>query len=163
MSEAWIDYAAEKPGVRGAYEWRVPSTALPGEFVIVAAHMRMRGAGYQDVLSPSFDRWDGYRVHVPSGLQWRRTTEHSAIESYKQKVIALEGLEHCGCIYCGKTPTLHAVLVPRSGGVVVCGEPQYLNSWWLECCAWGKTPHLSDPREIERIRRAAIARAKEAQ
>jgi len=159
MSE-WINFSVEKPATAGVYEWRVPSAALPGEFVIVAAHMRKRGAGYQDVLSPSFDHWDGYHVYVTKDLKWRPTTEYGAIKSYERRVIGLEGLEHCKCIYCAKRPTLHAVQVPNGGGVVVCAEPQYLNSWWLECCTWGKTPHFANPRDIESMRRRAIARAK---
>jgi hypothetical protein len=155
----WIDYNVERPTTEGVFEWRVPSIALPDAIVIVAAHMRKRGAGYKDVISPKFDYWDGYRVHVPKGLQWRDTVEHKGIKSFEQKLLGVEGVSHCDCIYCGKTPTLHAVQWSSGGGVVVGAAPQYLNSWWLECCAWGKTPHLSDPREIERVRRAAIARA----
>lgn len=156
----WIDYAVEKPSVKGPYEWRVPSASLPGEFVIVAAHMRVRGAGYEDdVLSPSFDYWDGYRVHVPKGIKWRETTEYKSIKSYERPVIGLEGLEHCECIYCRKKPRLRAAQTPSGGGIVVNPDPQHLNSWWLECCAWGRTPHLSDPREIERIRKNAMLRS----
>jgi hypothetical protein len=159
MSE-WINYAERRPQTEGAYEWRVPSVALPGEAVIVAAHMRTRGAGYSNVLSPVFDYWDGYRVHVPEGLQWRETAEHKAIKSYEQKLIGIEGLEHCACLYCGQVPTLHAVQGGRDGGVVVSGAPHRLNSWWLQCCSWDKTPHLANPRDIESMRRRAIGRAK---
>jgi len=160
MSE-WVNYADKRPETAGVYEWRVPSKALPGEVVIVAAHMRKRGAGYHDVLSPVFDYWDGYRVHVPEGLQWRETSENKLIKSYEQKLLGIEGLTHCACIYCGKTPTLHAVQGGRDGGVVISGAPHHLNIWWLECCQWGKTPHLSNPRDIEEVRRKAVARAKE--
>lgn len=158
---AWIDYSTEKPATAGAYEWRVPSVALPGEIVIVAAHIRMRGAGYSDVLSPVFDYWDGYRVHVPEGLQWRETVEHKNIKSYEQKLLGIEGLEHCACLYCGQVPALHAVQGGRDGGVIVGRAPHRLNRWWLQCCSWGKTPHLANPRDIENMRLRAIARAKE--
>jgi hypothetical protein len=154
----WIDYATQRPETEGVFEWRVPSVAVPGVIVILAANMRKRGAGYVDTVSPVFDYWDGYRVHVPHGLQWRETIEHKAIKSYDQKLIGVEGLDHCECIYCGKKPTLHAVQAASGGGVVVSGSPQHLNSWWLNCCSWGKTPHLSDPREIERIRREAFTK-----
>ncbi|MDR6393484.1 hypothetical protein [Paraburkholderia phenoliruptrix] len=156
----WTDYATERPATEGVYEWRVPSIAVPGAVVILAAHMRKRGAGYKDVISPVFDYWDGYRVHVPLGLQWRSTESHSDLKSYDQRLLGVEGLDHCECIYCGKKPRLHAVQAGRDGGVIVSGSPQHLSSWWLNCCSWGKTPHLSDPREIERIRRAAIDKAR---
>jgi hypothetical protein len=156
----WTDYATEQPATEGVYEWRVPSIAVPGAIVILAAHMRQRGAGYRDVISPVFDYWDGYRVHVPNGLQWRPTDAHGEIKKHEQRLIGVEGLEHCDCIYCGEKPSLHAVQGGRDGGVMVGGSPERLNSWWLQCCPWGKTPHLSDPREIERIRRAAISKAR---
>lgn len=154
----WKDYSVEKPE-EGVYEWRVPSVAVPGIVVIVAAHMRKRGAGYQDVLSPVFDYWDGYRVLVPVGLQWRSTENDQSIKSYEQKLIAVEGLRHCECIYCGKEPTLDGSQRTRDGAFVVCAAPQHLNFWSLKCCAWGRTPSLSDPRELERIRKEAFARA----
>ncbi len=62
MSAGWTLYSERRPDKAGVYEWRVPSKAVPGAVLIVAAHMRMRGAGFSQVLSPSFDHWDGYRV-----------------------------------------------------------------------------------------------------
>jgi hypothetical protein len=133
---------------------------LLGEFVIVAAHMQTRGAGYRDVLSPVFDYWDGYRIHVPDGLHWRETTEHKDIAWHEQKLICIEGLEHGVCLYCNQPPRLRGVQGAHDGGVVVAGAPQHLNRFWLECCTWGKTPHLANPRDIENMRRRAIERAK---
>ena len=72
----WTNYADSKPDA-GLFEWRIPSISLPGEHVIVASMMRLRGAGFGNpILSPSFDHWDGYRVHVPNGLQWRAASDH---------------------------------------------------------------------------------------
>lgn len=157
----WITYKECRPETEGVYEWRVPSLTVPDMIVLVAAYMRKRGAGYVDVLSPVFDYWDGYRVHVPEGLQWRPTREHGDVKWHAVKLIGVEGLEHADCIYCGKTPTLHALQRGSMGGVVVSDSPHRFNSWWLKCCGWGETPSLSDPREIERIRLEAFARAAE--
>lgn len=152
----WIDYRALKPPRAGVFQWRLPSIAVPGMSVTFYAHMRERGAGYSDVLSPVFDYWDGYRVHVPAGTQWRDTDEHQSIPSYEYAGLAAEGVEHIACPFCGAVPRLRAVQ-GHSGGVVINGDPHKYNRWWLDCCSWGKTPHLGDPREIERIRRAAFA------
>jgi len=151
----WTDYADAKPEA-GLCEWRIPSLSLPGEHIIVSAMMRLRGAGHGDpILSPSFDYWDGYRVHVPCGLQWRVTL---AID---RDAICVEGLEHADCIYCERRPTLHGCQRPADGrGVIINGDPWRFNSWWLSCCRWGATPHVDDPRELERIRREAFARAR---
>jgi len=140
------------------YEWRMPSVSLAGEHIIVAAKMRWRGSGYDKCLSPNFDHWDGYRVRVPAGLQWRPVTCDRGTPIHAD-LICVEGLEHSACIYCGESPKLNGCQRSNQGGVFINGDPWHFNSWWLSCCQWGHTPHLSDPREIERIRREAIDRA----
>lgn len=155
----WTSYADAKPGREGDYEWRLPHASLEGLVLIVAAKMRERGAGYSRAISPSFDYWDGYRLHVPSGLQWRPMPEGSKpLDQYETRIIGIDGVEFHECIYCGKTPTLKGVQRAIGGGVYVGSDPHRLNSWWLQCCAWGATPHLDDPRELDRIRRAALSR-----
>lgn len=157
MSE-WTNYCDKKPDA-GLYEWRIPSVSLPGEHIIVASMMRLRGSGWSDpVLSPGFDYWDGWKVTVPAGLQWRDASDPNR-KVVHADLICVEGLEHAECLYCGKVPTLKGCMRTSQGGVLVNGDPWRFNRWWLECCRWGGTPHLEDPRDIERIRREAIARA----
>jgi len=156
-SDMWVDYTKETPP-EGVYEWRMPSVSLAGEHIIVAAKMRWRGSGYDKCLSPNFDHWDGYRVRVPAGLQWRPVTCDRGTPIHAD-LICVEGLEHSACIYCGESPKLNGCQRSNQGGVFINGDPWHFNSWWLSCCQWGHTPHLSDPREIERIRREAIDRA----
>lgn len=152
---AWIPYTERRPASEGVCQWRVPSKSLPGETLTFAARFRSRGAGYDTVLSPEFDYWDGYLVQVPAGLEWR---EHDGTyRGHGCDHITIEGLELSRCPYCGVVPRLFAVQTSSSGGVFVGGDPTRFNSWWMECCRWGRTPHLSDPREIERIRREAFA------
>lgn len=156
----WINYAETRPAKAGVYEWRLPSLALPGEFVIFHAHMRLRGNGYSDpILSPSFDSWDGYRVSVPEGTQWREADPAVKCEWHQTTGLLLEGLTFAPCLYCDAEPRLDGYQAAQFGGVVGCPNPQNLNRWRLKCCAWGSTPTLLDPREIERIRRAAISKA----
>jgi hypothetical protein len=150
----WRDYATDRPPAAGEYFWRVPSNALPGLFVLVRAKHRLRGAGHENVLSPEFDHWTGYRVTVPAGVQWRE-----AVESDPK--VAPEGIDVEPCPYCGKTPKWEALEGGELGGVVICGDPHRFNRWWLNCCPWGQVPHLRDPREIARIRAAAFARMRE--
>lgn len=153
----WTPYSERRPTTTGVYEWRIPSKAVPGAILIVASHMRKRGAGYVDVLSPHFDYWDGYRVIIGAEVEWRETADHSDLKTYEDRVIAVEGLDISPCIYCGKTPTIRASQIDRFG-VSVSPFPWHMNSWSFHCCAWGSTPALGDPREIERIRREAFGR-----
>lgn len=157
MSE-WTLYREKRPESAGVYEWRLLSAAVPELVLIVAAHMRWRGAGAKNVLSPVFDYWDGYRVSVPPFAEWRATTDHQGIKSHEQIVVAIEGLEPGACIYCGKRPEIKGFW-KTSRGIVVCAEPWRWNSWRFRCCEWGNTPSRSDPRDLEVTRRAAIAKA----
>lgn len=144
----WIDFAKTRPE-KGLVEWRIPSLAVPGMVVLVAAHMRERGAGFNTVLSPVFDYWDGYQVFVPAGLQWRKAGLYT-IRTCDEKVIGIEGLDVAPCIYCGKTPEIQTYDQRR---------PHQSGAWRFQCCSWGSTPAIKDPREIEKVRRKAFSRA----
>lgn len=155
----WVRYEDQRPESEGIYAWRVPSVALSGALVTFHAWMRVRGAGFKTVISPSFDHWDGYRVQVPSGTEWRPADDGAECKWHEVVRVGVEGLDFCVCPYCNKTPILDGYQRGASGGIVVSNDVHRFNHWWLNCCAWGKTPALSDPREIERIRRAALAKA----
>ena len=155
--ERWAEYATTPPPTAGVYRWRVPSQSLPGALVTFDAHFRERGAGYVKALAPVFDRWDGYRVHVPNGTQWMQTD--AVCKQHEYANLGLEGLAFSPCLFCGNVPKLKAVEGCSSGGVIIGGRPHRYNSWWLECCSWGRTPHCRDPREMERIRAGALLRA----
>lgn len=158
MSKEWTRYADCKPESAGLYEWRVPSKAVPGATLIVAALMRVRGAGYENALSPEFDYWDGYRLHVQCDVQWR-TTDLVLDKHRTPAVLSIEGLELSPCSSCGRVPSIEAHQRPASGGIVCLPNPWNLNSWRFICCDWGSTPSMADPRDIERIRRATRAKA----
>lgn len=156
----WRDYATEPPTEQGVYEWLVPSAECAGMNVIVRCYFRERGAGYTRVLSPLFDHWDGYRVTVPTGTKWRLPTEQTKITWYEQVLLGVENLEFCKCPYCGNHPKLHGTERASGGGVYAGSDAHRFNTWWLECCGWTRTPHHRDPRELEKARRALIAKAR---
>lgn len=157
----WFPYDGQPPTAEGEYLWRVPSRIVPGISIVFVAHMRRRGAGHHDVISPVFDYWDGYRVHVPQGTEWRHLPAPIGSKRHEITALSIDGLAHEKCLYCGRVPRLNGCQRTNTGGVVISGDPHMFNRWWLTCCEWGKTPHLNDPRELERIRAAAIAKAKE--
>lgn len=154
----WIRLKDQAPTEAGLYEWRVPSKAVPGAVLIVVAKMRKRGAGFESVLSPEFDYWDGYRVHVRCDVAWRPTDYAPTAHQRTPIVLGIEGLELAPCSCCGKTP--HFEAVQRDAyGQTICPDPWNLNSWKFQCCSWGSTPWMADPREIERIRLETRGRA----
>lgn len=148
MTTEWISYAQEQPAEKGVYEWRVPSTAVPGLIVTCFAHMRERGAGYRDVISPVFDHWDGYNVLVPKGLQWRKTDQHANLKWHVVTEPQPEGVENDPCPYCQTIPLWQSIIGSPSGGVALSSDPHRANRWWLECCQWSLTPRFADPRTL---------------
>jgi len=156
-NNSWTRYSAERPTEAGIYEWRVPSKAVPGVVLIVASQMRMRGAGFETVLSPEFDYWDGYRVHVLCDVEWRPATFVPAKNQRTPALLGIEGLQLSPCSHCGNTPRIEA-MQRDSLGTTICPDPWKLNIWRLVCCSWGNTPWMTDPREIERIRRTTRGR-----
>ncbi|KNE28185.1 hypothetical protein AFM18_08460 [Achromobacter spanius] len=158
-NNAWVRLKDQVPTEAGMYEWRVPSSTVPGMVLIVAAKMRMRGAGGTDVLSPEFDYWDGYRVLVQCEVEWRPTAFVPGKYQRTPAVLGIEGLEISPCSRCGKVPGITAHQVHPHGGVICNPVPWQLNSWKFVCCAWGETPTLNNPLEIERIRRETRGRA----
>lgn len=152
----WVDYAHTPPPAVGIYEWRVPSIRCEGLVVRLFAWHRDRGAGYQRVNSPSFDHWNGYRVTVPSGTQWRSAPPDLAIKSHETPISGVDGLEFSRCPFCGRRPTLEGVERSNGGGVYIGSGPHRYNSWWLDCCGWAKTPRYDDPRKLEAARAALL-------
>lgn len=151
-TDDFIAYETQRPPAAGLYEWRVPSTAVPGLIIRCVAEYRIRGAGYTDVLSPAFDHWDGYRVIVPHGIGWRQTMHENPIQ-----VLEVEGVFVAPCPFCEQAPKWSAHAASMYGGFMICPEPHRLNYWQLSCCDWGRTPPFRDPRELCRVRDAAFA------
>lgn len=154
---AWTRFRDAQPTEAGIYEWRIPSKAVPSAVLIVAAKMRMRGAGFENVLSPEFDYWDGYRVHVLCDVEWRATEFSPAKNQRTPHILSIEGLDISPCSCCGQVPRIEAHQSDRFG-TTICPDPWNLNSWRLICCEWGSTPRMADPREAERIRRETRCR-----
>lgn len=159
----WINYAEQRPKVAGAYRWRLESVVEPGMFVTFVAHMRERGAGHQNVISPLFDYWDGYRVHVPAGLHWQalRPEDPQDVEWCRVAGVEVEGLSPLPCPYCNKVPKWDALLRYDGGGVGLT-DPHKFNNWKLACCAWGSSPAYKSPIELVKRRDAVLSRLRPA-
>ncbi|EMG9286811.1 hypothetical protein ACN1OJ_000006 [Providencia stuartii] len=132
----WIKYSEQKPEKEGVYLWRMDSKTVDGEKVIARKRMRTRGAGYQSALSPEFDYWDGYRLHVPSSLEWMNDDD-SKPDLY---ITGCESIIECP--FCNKVPVLQGYSGYWSP------KPQDLNQFKLVCCKWNGSPTYDDPREL---------------
>lgn len=157
MSEPWIAYADRKPDKAGVYQWRVPSKRVPGLIVTFFAHMLERNAGYSRVLSPTFDHWDGYNLHVPKGTEWREAAEPPETKPHQSTGLCVDGVDNAPCPFCKAFPRWKAVEKSNNGGMFIGSDPHEFNTWWLECCAWAKTPHFDDPRKLAVARNALIS------
>lgn len=160
MCADWKDYASEKPASAGTFEWKVPSRVCDGMDVRVYANNRLRGAGYEQVVSPAFDYWDGYRVHVPKGTMWREAPEDISLKNHEQVVVCIDGLDVDPCPFCGNVPKFKGYQQSKYGGYVIGPAPQNLNDWQLHCCRWAQTPSYEDPRQLVEARKALLAKAR---
>lgn len=148
------------PAEKGIHAWRVPHRFLKGLEVEFLARMRMRGAGYEHVLSPEFDYWDGWRLHLPRGVQWREATEAEkasmpAYERYGR--VTPVGVEPEPCPFCGRVPTFRSRATGGGPGILVNGAPHEHDAWELSCCSWTRSPTNRDPRDLVAARAAALA------
>lgn len=127
MSE-WIKYSERKPDARGVYLWRMASRTVKGINVISRSEFRLRGAGHENVLSPSFDYWNGYSLTVPGELQWRE-------DDGLLPDISFEFLPKISeCPFCKNTPSIKAF--EWNNGCRLSPEPYILNQFQLKCCKW---------------------------
>lgn len=95
---SWANYEGPDSLPAGEYLWRTPHKTIDDVIVIFRAKVRIRGHGYgDDVLSPEFDHWDGYQLHMPADTQF------IAIEDDDPRV-TIEDVYLLPCPFCGETP-----------------------------------------------------------
>ena len=154
----WINYAEQEPTEAGVYRWRVPSVACPGTMLTFFAKHRLRGNGHNpNKLSPEFDRWDGYNIHVPKATQW--APGHTAVPKNGRVAehIEVDGLSPSPCPFCKKVPRWFGWHAASGGGVFVGSDPHLYNTWKLECCSWATTPNYRSPSELHDAREALLS------
>ena len=140
-------YANEPPTEKGIFVWRLPHSRIQQLSVIFLAANRLRGAGYEMVLSPEFDYWDGWRLHVPESTEW---AEYAG--NLKANYLPVLYLEYDGviikpdpCPYCKKEP-IFKYTSPWSF------RPMTADKWWFECCNWSQSPQYKNPIHLNNKR-----------
>ena len=144
------DYREEKPPSEGWYKWRLPHPRLEGVTLVFLAKFRERGAGFEKVLSPDFDYWDGYRVLLPKGsIEW---TEYAGSPPHTgSRLLDVDGCDLAKCPFCKETPAWR-----YSGGHVTAG-PLYSEYYHLECCSWANTVRMTNPLHLAAKRNELLA------
>lgn len=136
------NYYETKPKKEGYYIWRVAHKRNPDIIITFITQYRLRGAGYQNILSPEFDYWDGYRIILPKQIEWDYYKE-TPPGCYRD-VIDINNLFKTitPCPFCKEVPKL--VYSPNHiGGTAIDAE-----YWYTECCSWTKSPRYSNPIEL---------------
>ncbi|MGP2520493.1 hypothetical protein ACTUSX_11470 [Pantoea ananatis] len=124
----WIKYSERKPDAAGVYLWRMSSRKVDGLTVIARAKMRLRSAGYENVLSPEFDYWNGYSLVLPGELEWSENEESVSDISFENLAAP------SACPFCKNVPSIKAF--EWDGGCRIRPEPYILNQFQLKCCGW---------------------------
>jgi hypothetical protein len=146
------DYRKERPPAAGWYVWRLPHKFLEGVTLIFLAEYRLRGAGFESVLSPSFDYWDGYRVLLPKGsIEW---AEYSGEKPKPlRELLEVVGVKNLPCPFCKTRPTW------VYSGRYICAPPTDAEYYYLECCHWfdGFRSRMADPVKLAAMRNEALS------
>jgi hypothetical protein len=137
---SWKTFPTDIPLVEQQVRWRIPLSSDPKTFTTFIAWMRKRGAGYSDVISPTFDHWDGYRVLVPT-CEWQPCDQIPNLKTYEYTDIQIEGITLDPCPFCQQIPTWDFY------SDYILAAPFSSVRWSLRCCAWSRSPQ-GPPREI---------------
>lgn len=146
------DYRQQKPPKEGWYVWRLPHRRIEGLTVIFLAKYRLRGAGHQNVLSPSFDYWDGYRVLLPEGpIEWAHY--NGLAPKPGRELLEFPGIENASCPFCREVPSW------RYHGRFIGASPNDTEYFYLECCKWfnGFGNRMANPIELSNKRNELIS------
>lgn len=156
----WITYAEQKPAEEKFYEWRMPSKAIPGLFVRVKGMNRRRGAGFETVLSPTFDGWNGYSVLVPAGLQWREleVAVPARVRTCDMYDYAAEGVSLCECPFCKSVPSIEFGRSYSIGGTSWRCEPEAANQFRVACCHWIGGGSFDSPSKLAEFWNSKLAK-----
>lgn len=116
----FTDFKEAKPEA-GMVTWKASRDGIPFLF---NAEMRWRGAGGVRVLSPQFDYWDGYQVHVKFDVQW--ADELADLNARKDELRPL--VDMAPCPFCKETPKVY------SGGGAIGWPPMKADYFYMVCC-----------------------------
>lgn len=146
------NYREESPSGPGWYIWRMPHKFIKDVTLIFLAKYRERWAGFETVLSPQFDHWDGYRITLPKGpIEW---SDYDGEEPKPgHELIEVVGADNLICPFCKKEPKW------RYSGRYIGAGPTDTDYFYLECCHWfdGFKSRMKNPVKLTEERNAALS------
>jgi hypothetical protein len=148
---AFHDYRKEKPPIVGWYVWRLQHKFIEGVMLVFLAKYRERGAGFESVLSPQFDYWDGYQVLLPKGtIEWAEYDGEQPKTGYE--LLEVVGVENEACPFCKSEPKW------RYSERFIGAGPTDTDYYYLECCHWfdGFKSRMRNPVKLAEKRNAAL-------
>lgn len=107
---------------QGMITWKGTRDGIP---LLFNAEMRFRGAGRENVLSPEFDYWDGYQVHVKHEVEWAE--ELYDIDAKRKEVRPLVDITPCP--FCKETPKVQY-------NAPVGWPPMKADNFHMVCCSF---------------------------
>jgi hypothetical protein len=153
VKQCFHDYRVDPPKIEGWYIWRAHHKSLKDLTLIFLARLRERGAGYENVLSPEFDYWDGNRVILPKGpIEWAECGDSTPGRG--RDLIEVVGVMSSPCPFCREVP------IWRYGRRFIGAGPLDAAYFYLECCGWfnGFSMRMIDPRQLAQARNTALER-----
>lgn len=138
------DYKKERPQEEGLYIWRAKHQYIKDMTITFLGEFRWRGNGHNPmVLSPDFDFWDGYRIHLID-CEW---CDYEG-EGKSRDIIKIDGCELLPCPFCGKTPKFESFTY----------HPTNTDEWFIsDCCFLSRKIYGGrDPRELCELRNGRL-------
>lgn len=154
----WIRYSEQAPDSPGVYWFRGLNSRIEGLEVTFPVKVKklefVTRGDLQPILIPEIAFWE-YKEYIMPECSWFTQPCAKTGSKYSFAPVFVKGISFARCPYCGKVPQL--IYRPYYSGRYIYGtNPLAARRWALRCCAWGNSPTISDPFELERIRRKAF-------
>lgn len=105
MMDSWMLWSEQRPtDAKIVYRWRIPAQEILGLVMQPEWSDKIFSPLCQpDIYCPSCAKWDGWKWHIPKGLEWRVA---SPDEPEGEKGVVWGGLDLLPCPFTGKLPTV---------------------------------------------------------
>ena len=103
--DSWTLWSEQQPtDAKLVYRWRIPAQEILGLVMQPEWSEKLFSPLCQpDIYFPSCARWDGWKWHIPNGLEWRVASPN---EPEGEKGVVWGGLDLLPCPFTGKLPTV---------------------------------------------------------
>ena len=145
----FFNFREKQPICEGLYVWRLPHKIKKDLTLIFLTNYRERNAGYDTVLSPEFEYWDGFNLILPEGpIEW---AEYDGEDPKPGgELLEIVGVKNDPCPFCKKIPQWKCYYP------CVAATPIIAKSFSLKCCQFANTVFMEDPALLSETRNALL-------